>query len=471
MNFCSLDFIFIFLPLLVILHGIAKGKLRNAVLFLGSIVFYALAAGKFYEWLILLLVSAVMNYLFGMIVSELEGGYRRTAFICGIVFNVVFLLTYKYAETFLSAVLPALGAAIGKSNIAIPEIALPIGLSFYTFKNLSYLREVYSGKVNSEESFIDYGAYLSMFPQISMGPIQTYQDFFPYLKSRKVTFDGICSGLSEFIIGFGLKKIFADRLGSVWSGIETIGYGSISTPLAWMGIIAFALQLYFDFYGYSLMASGIGEMLGYQTPKNFNYPYISRSMSDFWRRWHITLGDWFKENVYFPLGGSRCSRVKTVRNLFIVWVLTGVWHGSTLNYFIWGLFLFFLVFVEKTGALDFIIENKVLSRLYMFCAILLSWTLFKLPTLSDFAVYLSRLFPFFTSVPEEVYALDWLKYAKSIGWLIGLGFLFCTPLPRKLYDKFKDRAYLAVPILLIVFWYSVYLTVCSANDPFLYFNF
>lgn len=254
MNFCSLDFIFIFLPLFVILHGIAKGKLRNAVLFLGSIVFYALAAGKFYEWLILLLVSAVMNYLFGMIVSELEGGYRRTAFICGIVFNVVFLLTYKYAETFLSAVLPALGAAIGKSNISIPEIALPIGLSFYTFKNLSYLREVYSGKVNSEESFIDYGAYLSMFPQISMGPIQTYQDFFSYLKSRKVTFDGICSGLSEFIIGFGLKKIFADRLGSVWSGIETIGYGSISTPLAWMGIIAFALQLYFDFYGYSLMA-------------------------------------------------------------------------------------------------------------------------------------------------------------------------------------------------------------------------
>lgn len=470
MSFTNLDFIFLFLPLFVALHAAVKGKVRNAVLFLGSIVFYALAVGKFYEWLILLMVSAVMNYLLGMIISELNGRSRKAVFVCGVLFNVVFLVTYKYAESFLTALLPALVSAGGK-EITVPDIALPLGLSFYTFKNLSYLREVYAGTAESEESFIDYGAYLTMFPQISMGPIQTYKDFKPYLKSRIVSFAGISSGLAEFILGLGLKKIFADRLGSVWSGIETIGYSSISTPLAWLGIIAFSLQLYFDFYGYSLMASGIGEMLGCKTPQNFNYPYLSRSMSEFWRRWHMTLGEWFKENVYFPLGGSRCSRVRLVRNLFIVWVLTGVWHGNTLNFLLWGLFLFLLVYIEKTGALDFITENRVLSRIYMFFAVIFSWMLFKLPTISDFGVYLSRMFPFFTAAPEEVYALDWLKYAKSIGWLFVLGLLFCTPIPRRIYEKIRSKPLIAVPLLLLIFWYSIYLVACSANDPFLYFNF
>lgn len=471
MNFCSPDFIFIFLPVFVLLHGMTKGKLRNAVLFFGSIVFYALAAGGLYEWTLLLLIATVMNYLFGLIINETEGRYRKTVFVTGIVFNVAFLAAYKYSGAFVSAVLPPLLSKIGVTGVELSAVALPLGLSFYTFKNLSYLREVYNGAVESETSFINYGAYLTMFPQISMGPIQTYKDFRPYLDSRTVTFDGISAGASEFIIGFGLKKIFADRFGGVWNGITTIGFDSVSTPLAWMGIITFALQLYFDFYGYSLMASGIGEMLGYRTPQNFNYPYTSRSMSDFWRRWHMTLGEWFKENVYFPLGGSRCSRIKLTRNLFVVWVLTGIWHGSTLNFLVWGLFLFLLVLLEKKGIIDFITENPVLSRIYMFFAVIFSWLLFKLPTLSDVGIYLSRMFGFFGKVPEEVYALDWLKYAKSTGVLIVISLFFITPLPRRVYEKIKNKPYIVVPILLAVFWYSVYLAVCGANDPFLYNNF
>ena len=424
MNFCSPDFIFIFLPVFVLLHGMTKGKLRNAVLFFGSIVFYALAAGGLYEWTLLLLIATVMNYLFGLIITETEWRYRKTVFVTGIVFNVAFLAAYKYSGAFVSAMLPPLLSKIGVTGVELSAVALPLGLSFYTFKNLSYLREVYDGAAESETSFINYGAYLTMFPQISMGPIQTYKDFRPYLDSRTVTFDGISAGASEFIIGFGLKKIFADRFGGVWNGITTIGFDSVSTPLAWMGIITFALQLYFDFYGYSLMASGIGEMLGYRTPQNFNYPYTSRSMSDFWRRWHMTLGEWFKENVYFPLGGSRCSRIK-----------------------------------------------RVLSWIYMFFAVIFSWLLFKLPTLSDVGVYLSRMFGFLGKVPEEVYALDWLKYAKSTGALIVISLFFITPLPRRVYEKIKNKPYIVVPILLAVFWYSVYLAVCGANDPFLYNNF
>lgn len=471
MSFCSPDFIFIFLPIFVLLHAVTRGKLKNAVLFLGSIVFYALASGGFYEWVILLLIATVMNYLLGMIITETEGKYRKTVFYTGIVFNVAFLAAYKYSAAFVSSILPSMLARVGVVGTEISAVALPLGISFYTFKNLSYLREVYDGTVEPENSFINYGAYLTAFPQISMGPIQTYCDFKPYLDSRKVTLDGISVGLSEFIIGFGLKKIFADRFGGIWSGITTIGFDSVSTPLAWMGIITFALQLYFDFYGYSLMASGIGEMLGYKTPQNFNYPYTSRSMTDFWRRWHMTLGAWFKENVYFPLGGSRCSRIKLTRNLFAVWVLTGIWHGSTVNFLVWGLFLFLLMLLEKNGIIDFITENRVLSRIYMFFTVIFSWLLFKLPTMSDVGVYLSRMFGFFGKTPDEVYALDWLKYAKSLGVLIMISLFFITPLPRRIYEKVKSKPYIVIPLLLAIFWYSVYLAVCGANDPFLYNNF
>ena len=471
MNFGSLNFIFVFLPLFVLLHGVTKGMVRNTVLFLGSLLFYGLAIGKFYEWLILILISALINYLVALVISDTEGKYRKAVFVVGIVFNVLYLCTYKFADSYISTLSLPFISALNKVGILSPTVALPLGISFYTFKNISYLNEVYSNKVASEPSFINYGAYITMFPQISMGPIQTYSDFKPYLNSRIVNLEKIGFGLSEFIIGFGLKKIFADRLSGIWNEIETVGYESISTPFAWLGIISFSLQLYFDFYGYSLMSSGIGEMLGYSTPKNFDYPYISRSMGEFWRRWHMTLGVWFKENVYFPLGGSRCSKPKLLRNLFIVWLLTGIWHGSTLNFVAWGLFLFVLIALEKLGPLKFVTENKYLSHIYMFFAILLSWALFKLPTLSDFALYLSRMFPFFSEVPAEVYVWDWLKYVEKIGWLIVVAIFFCTPLPRRIFEKYRSKTYITVPLLLIIFWYSVYLAACGANDPFLYFNF
>jgi len=471
MNFADIDFIFIFLPLVVLLHGLTKGMLRNAVLFVGSLVFYAFAVGGRYSWVLLLLFSAAVNYLFGRSVSRCEGKGRKVVLFTGVAYNVITLCLYKYADAWLTPLLPALSGAVGTLSPS-SEILLPLGLSFYTFKNISYLNEVYSKKVEAEPSFIRYGTYLTMFPQISMGPIQTYESLKDSLNERKVTLAGIQAGAMEFILGLGLKCIFAGRLGAVWNGIETIGYDGISTPLAWLGIIAFSLQLYFDFYGYSLMASGIGEMLGYKTPKNFDYPYLATSMSDFWRRWHMTLGAWFKENVYFPLGGNRCGKARLFFNLLAVWLLTGIWHGDTLTFLFWGFFLFVIVAVEKTGVLNKVTQHKVWSHVYMIPLILLSWTIFKLPTLGDLGVYLGRMFPFFTETPAYVSTTDWVKYVKGMGGiLLVLGLVFCTPLPRRLYEKVKSKTPIVVPILLAIFWYSVYLSACGANDPFLYFNF
>ncbi len=470
MNFCSIDFLFIFLPLFVILHAVLKGKMRNALLFLGSMVFYLLASGKLYEWSAFLLISVAANYFFGLLISMCKGKERKAYFGLGVLFNVIFLVFFKYSDIITPRIFPFLAKLSGQTDSVIPTVLLPLGISFYTFKALSYLREVYSEDVKAERSLIDFGAYLTAFPQISMGPIQKYKDFKPYLEKRTVNLSCVSSGLYEFIIGFGLKKIIADRLGGVWGGIETIGYDCISTPLAWLGIISFAIQLYFDFYGYSLMSSGIGQMLGYNTPKNFDYPYISKSMTEFWRRWHITLGDWFKENIYFPLGGSRCSKIKHIRNLFAVWFLTGIWHGSTAGFVAWGIFLFVLVSVEKTGKIDLIIKNKLWSRVYMFFAVIFSWMLFKLPTLGDFGTYFLRLFPFAGS-SELVNPSDFVKYLGGVWYIILVGIIFATPIPRRIYEKIKNKDVVVIPILLIVFWYSVYLAVCGANDPFLYFNF
>ncbi len=471
MNFTDINFIFLYLPLIVLLHGVTKGTWRNVVLFIGSLVFYGFAVGGRYGWVLLLILSTLVNYAIGRSLSRCEGRGRKVVFWTGVAYNVITLCLYKYCDAWLTPLLPTLSGMLGNLSAA-SDVLLPLGLSFYTFKNISYLNEVYSQKVEAERSFIRYGAYLTIFPQISMGPIQTYESLKKQLEERTVTLSGIQSGVMEFILGLGLKCIFAGRLGAVWNGIETIGYDGISTPLAWLGILAFSLQLYFDFYGYSLMASGIGEMLGYATPKNFEYPYLANSMSDFWRRWHITLGAWFKENVYFPLGGNRKGKLRQIFNLLAVWLLTGIWHGDTMMFLFWGCFLFVIVALEKTGILNKVIQHNVWSHVYMIPLILLSWTIFKLPTLSDLVVYLSRMFPFFTETPDYVSTTDWIKYVTGMGGiLLVLGLLFCTPLPRRLYEKIKNKTIIVVPVLLAIFWYSVYLSACGANDPFLYFNF
>lgn len=465
MNFCSLDFIFIFLPVFVLVHGLIPSRLKNAVLFAGSLLFYYLASGGIYSfaWLI---ISTLGNYLAGVLIGSSKKELKTGIFIMGVTANVSALLLFKYFKPVVSAF-----SALTPDSISALNVVLPLGFSFYIFKCISYLHQVYSGKVKAELSFIDFGAYVTLFPQVTMGPIQTYYDFRPALKRRTVTVAKINEGLYEFILGFGLKMIFANRLAAVWNGVETIGYDSVSTPLAWIGVLAFTLQLYFDFYGYSLMSKGIGMMLGYMTPDNFTHPYMSRSVSEFWRRWHMTLGEWFKENIYFPLGGSKCSKAKTIRNMFVVWLFTGIWHGDSINYIIWGMFLFVLIVLERQKFMKPILKFNVTSRIYTVFFIFMSWMIFKVPTLDGIAVYLSRMFPFFTETPEFVFADDWVRYVKGLGTLMASGVVFTTPLPRMIYKKLKKYKAVIIPVMLCIFWYAVYLSATGENNPFLYVNY
>lgn len=278
-------------------------------------------------------------------------------------------------------------------------------------------------------------------------------------------------GLKTFTIGLGLKVLLANRLGGLWNEAGTVGYESISTPFAWLAITAFSLQIYFDFYGYSLMAKGLGRIMGFTIPENFHDPYLSLSMTEFWRRWHMTLGSWFRDYVYIPLGGSRKGKLMTFRNMLAVWALTGFWHGASWNFILWGLLMFALISVEKLGLIRILERVPALGHLYMAFAISVSWVLFAVTDLSQMAVYFTRLFPFLPQ-PEGMayFAGDYLKYGRLYGLSLAAGLVFATGLPMKLYRRFKNSPAAAV-VLLAVFWGCVYCMKMGMDDPFLYFRF
>lgn len=471
MTFYSPGFIFVFLPCFVLLYTLCGKKLRDAVLFGGSMLFYFLASGGNYLSVAILITAVVFNYMAGLFIGVLQDRTKKLVFGLCTAVNAAALLSPK--------IISIVTEAFAKSLPEGLSIVAPIGFSFYMFKNMSYLRQVYDGKIKSELSFLSLGAYLTLFSQVLSGPIQSYSDFKKSRDEGVVGLASINSGLYEFIIGLALKILLADRIIRVWTaglyGINSIGVNSISTPLAWLGFIAYPLYLYFEFYGYSLMSRGIGRMLGYETPDNFLFPYMSRSVSEFWRRWHITLGEWFKENVYFPLGGSRCTKRRTIFNLCAVWLCTGVWHalcfgGNGINFMLWAAFLLFFILLEKFGVLDFIIKNKVLSHIYLPAVILFSWVIFNtnILTLADLGTYFARLFPFFEETPEYVNSSDWVGHLKDVGVYMAVGVIFLTPLPRRVYEKYKNIKPLAVAVMLALFWLSVYLIFCEGANPMVY---
>ncbi len=469
MSLYSPDFIFIFLPCFVALSSFVKGRVRDAFLLAGSIAFYFLASGKSIWFVLLLFSLAVLNYLLGYLIGILGGAARRAVFTAGTAFNALFLLSPK-----VLGMLTEVSAAF-----SVVSFAAPIGFSFYMFKCMSYLRQVYDRRIRAESSFFAVGSYLMLFSQILSGPIQTYSDYRAQSDRGRITAVMVNAGLYEFIIGLALKILLADRIVRVWTagmyGISAIGTDAASTPLAWLGFFAYPLYLYFEFYGYSLMSRGVGRMLGYETPDNFTHPYMSRSVSEFWRRWHITLGQWFKDNVYFPLGGSRCTRARTVFNLFVVWLLTGVWHalcfdGSGVNFLLWAGMLFVFILLEKFTPLRRITEAPILSHVYLPTVILFSWVLFNtfIPTLSGLGSYFARLFPFFGETPEYVSSTDVLFHlGDSLPYMLA-GILFLTPLPRRIYERLKEKHFIIVPIMLVLFWMSVYFIFRDGANPMVY---
>jgi alginate O-acetyltransferase complex protein AlgI len=337
---------------------------------------------------------------------------------------------------------------------------------------MSYIIDVYRGRIEADKSYISLGAYLCMFPQLIAGPIVVYSDIRESLRERTISINGFDSGLKTFIIGLGYKVIIANRIGTLWNEVCTIGFESLSTPIAWLGALGYSMQLFFDFWGYSIMAIGLGEMLGFKMPENFNYPYMSRSVTEFWRKWHITLGAWFREYVYIPLGGNRKGRLRMVFNLFVVWFLVGFWHGAAWNFILWGLLIFVLLIIEKNITLKWLngenIFSKIISHTYVILYILVSWTIFAISDFGELGTYLMHMFNFawFTSLDFSVFT----GLLKDYALLIIGSIIFATPYPIKLFNKIRD-SYAVVAILFIIFWYCIYYLSIGANNPFLYFRF
>ena len=471
MVFSSLTFLFAFLPIFLVLYYCSPAKYRNRLLFTGSLVFYGIGEPLY---LCLIICSVLVNLSIGLFIDRSERlSGKRLWLITGLLYNFGLLFFFKYTNFFLENINGVLKLCHSSTQLKLLELTLPLGISFYTFQIVSYIVDVYRGKVKADHSVISLGAYLCMFPQLIAGPIVVYSDIRRELHERTITIHNLDDGLKTFILGLGFKVLLANRVGTLWNEVCTIGFESISTPLAWLGSLAYSMQLYFDFCGYSLMAIGLGKMLGFTIPENFHHPYLSRSVTDFWRRWHITLGAWFREYVYIPLGGNRKGRIRTIVNLGIVWLLTGFWHGAAWNFILWGVFIFLLEILEKNLLLPVLnhksIAAHIFSHIYMILYILVSWTIFAISDFNQLAMYLARMFPFF-GMGHTLNSYDFVKYLTDYGVLLICCILFCTAGPEKLYHRFKNKLG-GIVIALIIFWYSVYYLAIGMNNPFLYFRF
>lgn len=472
MVFSSLEFLFLFLPIFLVLYYCLADQYRNSLLFAGSILFYGLGEPTY---LFLILYSVLVNYFFGLLISRCMNYpvRKKILLLLSLLYNFGLLFYFKYMDFFIENFNIVLSKSGSSMQFTLLNLVLPLGISFYTFQIVSYIIDVYRGTVPVETSFVNLGAYLCMFPQLIAGPIVVYSDIHDALEKRKLSIINLDSGLKIFILGLGSKVILANQIGTLWNEVCMIGYESISTPLAWLGAAAYSLQLYFDFLGYSLMAIGLGKMLGFDMPANFNHPYTARSVTDFWRRWHITLGAWFREYIYIPLGGNRKGRLATLRNLFVIWFLVGFWHGADWNFILWGLFIFMLQVIEKNALLPFLrkehILAKLLSHVYMALYILVSWTIFAISDFSQLRIYLARMFPFF-GVGNTLNSMDFVKYLTTYAPLLLICLFFCTEYPKRIAEKLEQK-FVGVGVSLAIFWYAVYYLSIGLNNPFLYFRF
>ncbi|MGL5647418.1 MAG: MBOAT family O-acyltransferase [Clostridium sp.] len=456
MVFSSLVFIFRFLPIFFLIYYIVPKKFKNIVLLLGSLLFYSWGEGKYF---LLIVFSILINYFFSIWIEIVKRNkFRISLFILIIIFNIGILFVFKYMNFFIEIL-----NRITASSFNEVQITLPLGVSFYTFQVLSYSIDVYRGKICTEKNIINFGAFVSMFPQLIAGPIVKYTDVSERLNSRSISKEMIESGIENFILGLGQKVLIANNIGMLLEEIGSMNVNNIPTALAWLGIIAFSLQIYFDFSGYSLMAIGLGEILGFKFPINFRYPYISRSITEFWQRWHITLGSWFKEYVYIPLGGSREGKVKLLRNLFLVWIATGIWHGAEYNFVLWGLYFFVLILIEKTYLKNILDKYRIWSHIYTLILLSIGWLIFSTSNLEEGIIYFKTMFIYKDGA--------WIYYLENYGVILIIGVLLSTPIIKKLYEKFIKNEILRTVILMSIFILSISYIVDSSYNPFLYFRF
>lgn len=467
MVFSSLEFIFRFLPIFLLLYYVVPYKYRNIILFIGSICFYTLGEPKY---VLLIILSIFVNYYAAIFIERANDTLykRRIWLILVLIYDLGILFFFKYINFAIENMNALMKGISGLKALPLLNITLPLGISFYTFQIVAYIIDVYRKKIPVEKSIFGLSVYVTMFPQLISGPIVVYSDIVDQIKNRNYSLKSFEKGLKLFTIGLGFKVLLANRIAILWNDIQTIGFESISTPLAWVGIFGYSLQLYFDFHGYSLMAIGVGKMLGFTLPANFTHPYMSKSVTEFWRRWHITLGTWFKNYVYIPLGGNRKGILRLILNLFIVWMLTGLWHGASWNFVLWGFSLFVLIFVEKMFLKKYLDKSNLLSRIYLLTMIPLTWMVFAITKLSDIKIYFGRLFSIIPGISVNNY--DVIKYLSMYKWLFLLGIFFCTPIGFRWFIK-HENSIPCVLFLLVVFWYSIYQLANGINNPFVYFRF
>lgn len=465
MSFTTIEFMFRFLPIFLIVYYVVPTRYKNMILLIGSFVFYAWGQ---HFYLLLLMLSIVVNYTFGRLIGE-RRAQRKPLLILGLIYNFGLLVFFKYTNFFIENI----NALLTATHVQIPTISvvMPLGISFYTFQVVSYLVDVYRGEQRPVKNIINLGVYIAMFPQVTSGPIGLYSELEPTLLRRHCSVLNLESGLKTFILGMGAKMLLANPMGTLWAGMSRYGYETLSCPYAWLGAFGYSFQLYFDFAGYSLMAMGLGQMLGLYVPRNFDHPYISGSMAEFWRRWHMTLGRWFKKYLYFPLGGSRCSFAKTIRNTFVVWAFTGLWHGASWNFVLWGLIFFVLLTIERLGLGKLLAKTKVLKHIYVIFLIPLTWVVFALPNMQDIATYFSRLFPFFADdTASFVNTKDVIRALHDYWYLLIACVVFCLPFPSRWYEKHKNSK-LVILGLVLIYLMSVYKMQTQTSNPFLYYQF
>ena len=470
MLFSSITFLFIFLPLTLLLYYLVPFRMKNYVMLAASLIFYAWGEPVY---IILMILSIILNYFCGQDIYEKRDNARamKMSLIFGVVMNLLILGFFKYYGLLMDTI-----NAILPIDIPYRVLALPIGISFYTFQAMSYLIDVYRKEVKPQENVLYFALYISMFPQLIAGPIVRYIDIEEQLKERSINSTKFGEGAMYFIRGLAKKVVLANTFGSVYEQVAAMQMGSFSTLTAWVGAIAYAFQIYFDFGGYSDMAIGLGKMFGFEFLPNFNYPYIAKSITDFWRRWHISLSTWFREYVYIPLGGNQCTPSRHILNLLIVWMLTGLWHGAQWNFMFWGLYYGVILILEK-----YLWGSKIeklpaaVQHIYAFVLVLFGWVFFFSPTLGYAGQYLKVMFGIgakgiFDKQGFFMIFTNWL--------LIVIAILASAPRGYKLLKKITGcwqseevRTIVTCAVYIAMFLLCIAFLVTETYNPFLYFRF
>jgi alginate O-acetyltransferase complex protein AlgI len=469
MAFSSNFFLFAFLPLILGLHYAVRPKYRNYILLIASLLFYAFDTG----WLAWLLIGSILfNYLAALRIAEAVGQWRKAFLVVAVGANLLPLLYYKYAAFLWGVVAPPL-SGIGLRLGAAPVVDLPIGISFFTFQAISYIADVYTRTVSPVRRWVDFGAYHSMFPQLIAGPIVRYVEIEAAVRLRRWNTDRAADGVFRFCLGLGKKLILADTMGSIVDPVFTLPANELSCGVAWLAVLCYTLQIYYDFSGYSDMAIGLGKILGFDFPENFNQPYRSRSITEFWRRWHMTLSRWFRDYVYFPLGGNRAGAASTYRNLFSVFFLCGLWHGAGYTFLVWGMYQGGLLVAERLyrNHVRALPEGPV-AWLCAFLLIMIGWVFFRSTSLSQAEHFLMTMFGLVR--PEVVYyGLPYFLTPHTAFFIAcGLAFAFIP------FEGFVWRmegpplAFLGKAVgALLVFIYGVLMLSANSFNPFIYFRF